>query len=177
MARGLCPPFDLESFAQGHLTPVFFGSALNNFGVRELLRGVAELAPPPRPQPARAAARAVSPEEEAVAGFVFKVQANIDPQHRDRIAFVRLCSGRFRRGMKLKNSRTGRLMSVQNPVFFLARERNLAEEAWPGDIIGIPNHGTLAGRRHPDRGRRHPGHRHCRALRRRSCAGCASRTR
>ena len=78
-----------------------------------------------------------------VAGFVFKVQANIDPQHRDRIAFVRLCSGRFRRGMKLKNIRTGRLIAVQNPVFFLARERNLAEEAWPGDIIGIPNHGSL----------------------------------
>ena len=74
---------------------------------------------------------------------MFKVQANIDPQHRDRIAFVRLCSGRFQRGMKLKNIRTGRLMSVQNPVFFLARERNLAEEAWPGDIIGIPNHGSL----------------------------------
>jgi peptide chain release factor 3 len=145
MARGLCKPFDLESFRQGHLTPVFFGSALNNFGVRELLRGVAELAPPPRPQPATDASgpHEVLPDDEAVAGFVFKVQANIDPQHRDRIAFVRLCSGHFRRGMKLKNLRTGRLLSVQNPVFFLARDRNLAEEAWPGDIIGIPNHGTL----------------------------------
>jgi peptide chain release factor 3 len=141
MARGLCPEFDLESFRQGHLTPVFFGSALNNFGVRELLRGVGELAPPPRPQPAEP--RQVVPEEEAVSGFVFKVQANIDPQHRDRVAFVRLCSGQFRRGMKLKNSRTGRQITVQNPVFFLARDRNLAEEAWPGDIIGIPNHGTL----------------------------------
>jgi peptide chain release factor 3 len=141
MARGLCKPFDLDSFRQGHLTPVFFGSALNNFGVRELLRGVAELAPPPRPQPAEP--HAINPEDAAVAGFVFKVQANIDPQHRDRIAFVRLSSGRFRRGMKLKNLRTGRLLAVQNPVFFLARERNLAEEAWPGDIIGIPNHGTL----------------------------------
>src|SRR5256885_8185318 len=141
MARGLCPEFDLDSYREGHLTPVFFGSAINNFGVRELLQGVARLAPPPRPQPAEPAA--IRPEEEAVAGFVFKVQANIDPQHRDRIAFVRLCSGRFRRGMKLKNSRTGRLLSVQNPVFFLARDRNLAEEAWPGDIIGIPNHGTL----------------------------------
>jgi peptide chain release factor 3 len=141
MARGLCKPFDLDSFRQGHLTPVFFGSALNNFGVRELLRGVAALAPPPRPQPAEP--RAVAPDEEAVAGFVFKVQANIDPQHRDRIAFVRMCSGRFRRGMKLKNSRTSRQLAVQNPVFFLARDRNLAEEAWPGDIIGIPNHGTL----------------------------------
>ncbi|HEX3864104.1 MAG TPA: peptide chain release factor 3 [Stellaceae bacterium] len=141
MAQGLCPPFKLEAFRQGHLTPVFFGSALNNFGVRELLRGVAELAPPPRPQPAEP--HPVQPEEKAVSGFVFKVQANIDPQHRDRIAFVRMCSGRFQRGMKLKNLRTERLMAVQNPVFFLARDRNLAEEAWPGDILGIPNHGTL----------------------------------
>jgi peptide chain release factor 3 len=144
-AQGLCPPFDPRAFREGHLTPVYFGSALNNFGVRELLRGVAELAPAPRAQPARSAAgpRPVSPEEPAVAGFVFKVQANIDPQHRDRIAFLRLASGRFERGMKLKNIRSGRTMSVQNPVFFLARERSLAEEAWPGDIIGIPNHGSL----------------------------------
>ena len=141
MVRGLCPPFNLESYRQGHLTPVFFGSALNNFGVRELLRGIAELAPPPRPQPALP--RPIEPGESKVTGFVFKVQANIDPQHRDRVAFLRLCSGRFRRGMKLKHGRSGRLMSVQNPVFFLARERNLAEEAWPGDILGIPNHGTL----------------------------------
>src|SRR5438067_656701 len=140
-ARGLCAEFDLDSYREGHLTPVFFGSAINNFGVRELLQGVARLAPPPRPQPAEPAA--IRPEEEAVAGFVFKVQANIDPQHRDRVAFLRVCAGRFRRGMKLKNQRTGRLMSVQNPVFFLARDRNLAEEAWPGDIIGIPNHGSL----------------------------------
>jgi peptide chain release factor 3 len=141
MARGLCPEFDLDAYRAGHLTPVFFGSALNNFGVRELLRGIGEMAPPPRPQPAEP--RAIEPTEPKVAGFVFKVQANIDPQHRDRVAFMRLCSGRFRRGMKLKQHRTGRMMSVQNPVFFLARDRNLAEEAWPGDIIGIPNHGTL----------------------------------
>ena len=106
-----------------------------------MLAGVGELAPAPRPQPADP--RPISPEEPRVAGFVFKVQANIDPQHRDRIAFVQLASGRFQRGMKLKNIRTGRVMSVQAPVFFLARERNLAEEAWPGDIIGIPNHGSL----------------------------------
>ena len=145
MARGLCPPFDLRSFREGHLTPIFFGSALNNFGVRELLRGVADLSPPPRPQPAMGAdgLQPIAPEAEDVTGFVFKVQANIDPQHRDRIAFVRLCSGRFHRGMKLKNVRTGRLMSVQNPVFFLAQNRALAEEAWPGDILGIPNHGAL----------------------------------
>src|SRR5260221_3614631 len=141
MARGLCAPFNDKSYREGHLTPVYFGSALNNFGVRELIRGIADLAPPPRPQPAEP--RPVDPNEERVTGFVFKVQANIDPQHRDRIAFLRLCSGRFRRGMKLRHSRSGRLMAIQNPVFFLARERNLAEEAWPGDIIGIPNHGTL----------------------------------
>jgi peptide chain release factor 3 len=145
MARGLCPAFDLKAFREGHLTPVFFGSALHDFGVRELLRGVAGLAPPPRPQPAvdTTGPCSVLPDDDAVAGFVFKVQANIDPQHRDRIAFVRMCSGHFRRGMKLKNLRTERQISVQNPVFFLARDRNLAEEAWPGDIIGIPNHGSL----------------------------------
>jgi peptide chain release factor 3 len=141
MARELCPRFDLASYREGHMTPVFFGSALNNFGVRELLRGIAELAPAPRAQPAEP--HAIEPDDEKVSGFVFKVQANIDPQHRDRIAFLRLCSGRFKRGMKLKHGRSGRMMSVQNPVFFLARERNLAEEAWPGDILGIPNHGTL----------------------------------
>ena len=141
MARGLCPEFDLDSYRAGHMTPVFFGSALNNFGVRELLRGVADLAPPPRPQPAEP--RPIEPDGGKVNGFVFKVQANIDPQHRDRIAFLRVCSGKFRRGMKLKHGRSGRLMSIQNPVFFLARDRNLAEEAWPGDIIGIPNHGAL----------------------------------
>ena len=141
MARGLCPPFDLESYRAGHLTPVYFGSALNNFGVRELIRGIADVAPPPRPQPAEP--HPIDPAATAVAGFVFKVQANIDPQHRDRVAFLRLCSGRFHRGMKLRHSRSGRQMAIQNPVFFLARDRNLAEEAWPGDIIGIPNHGTL----------------------------------
>jgi peptide chain release factor 3 len=141
MARGLCPSFDFEAYRHGAMTPVFFGSALNNFGVRELLRGIAELAPPPRPQPALP--RPIDPAESKVTGFVFKVQANIDPQHRDRVAFLRICSGRFRRGMKLKHGRSGRMMSIQNPVFFLARDRNLAEEAWPGDILGIPNHGTL----------------------------------
>jgi peptide chain release factor 3 len=142
MAKGLCPPFDAQAYRESHLTPVYFGSALNNFGVRELLAGVGELAPAPRPQPADP--RPISPGEPRVAGFVFKVQANIDPQRRDRIAFVRIASGRFQRGMKLKNIRTGRVMSVQAPVFFLARERNLAEEAWPGDIIGVPNHGSLS---------------------------------
>ena len=141
MVRGLCKPFDRESYREGHLTPVFFGSAINNFGVRELLQGISEMAPPPRSQPADP--KPIEPADSKVTGFVFKVQANIDPQHRDRIAFLRLCSGRFKRGMKLKHGRTGRMMAIQNPVFFLARDRNLAEEAWPGDILGIPNHGTL----------------------------------
>ena len=141
MARGLMPPFDLEEFRSGHLTPIYFGSAINNFGVQELLMGLAENAPPPRPQPAEQ--RVVQPDEEKVSGFVFKVQANMDPNHRDRIAFVRLCSGKFRRGAKLKHMRSGKVLAVNNAVLFLARDRELAEEAWPGDIIGIPNHGSL----------------------------------
>jgi peptide chain release factor 3 len=141
MARELCPPFDLASYLSGDLTPVFFGSALNNFGVREVLGALAEIAPPPRPQPT--VERRLDPTEETVAGFVFKIQANMDPRHRDRIAFVRLCSGHFERGMKLSLVRTGATINVHNPVMFVARDRELAEEAWPGDIIGIPNRGTL----------------------------------
>jgi peptide chain release factor 3 len=141
MAQALCPPFDLEAYREGHRTPVFFGSAINNFGVKDLLDGLVALAPPPRPQPALE--RTVSPEEEAVTGFVFKIQANMDPKHRDRVAFVRLCSGRFRRGMKLFHVRTKKTMTIHNPLLFLAQERELAEEAWAGDILGLPNHGNL----------------------------------
>ncbi len=141
MARGLCPDFDLEMFREGHLTPVFFGSAVNNFGVRELLDGIGALAPSPRPQPT--AGRTVDPTESDVSAFVFKIQANMDPKHRDRIAFVRLASGHFKRGMKLKHVRSGKLMNMHNPVLFLAQDRELAEEAWAGDIVGIPNHGNL----------------------------------
>jgi peptide chain release factor 3 len=141
LVRAACPAFDLEAYRGGHLTPVYFGSALKNFGVRELLDGIGRDAPPPVSQPAKP--RAVTPAEPKVSGFVFKIQANMDPNHRDRIAFVRLCSGRFKRGMKLHHVRSGKAIGVNNPVFFLARERELAEEAWPGDIIGIPNHGTL----------------------------------
>ncbi|MBK7540091.1 MAG: peptide chain release factor 3 [Myxococcales bacterium] len=141
MVRGLCPEFDLEMYRAGHLTPVFFGSAVNNFGVRELLSGVARLAPPPRSQPTRE--RAVVAGENKVTGFVFKIQANMDPKHRDRIAFVRLCSGHFTRGMRLLVPRTGKSLGVHNAMLFQANERELAEEAWAGDIIGIPNHGTL----------------------------------
>jgi peptide chain release factor 3 len=141
MARGLCPPFDQDAYRAGNRTPVFFGSAINSFGVRDLLDSLAALAPSPRPQPA--VERLVDPGEEGVSGFVFKIQANMDPNHRDRVAFVRLASGRFRRGMKLRHVRTGKILAVHNPVLFLARDRELAEEAWAGDIIGIPNHGNL----------------------------------
>jgi peptide chain release factor 3 len=141
MVRGLCPPFKLQSYLEGHMTPVFFGSALNNFGVRELLDGLAELAPPPRSRPARE--RVVEPTEKAVTGFVFKIQANMDPKHRDRIAFFRLISGHFERGHKLVHVPSGTAMKVHAPVLFLAQDRELAEEAWAGDIIGIPNHGKL----------------------------------
>ena len=141
MARGLCPPFNAEAYREGHLTPVYFGSAVNNFGVRELLLGLAEYAPPPRTQ--QADKRAVLPDENKVTGFVFKVQANMDPNHRDRIAFVRLCSGHFRRGIKMFHVRSGKPMAINNAVLFLARERELAEDAFAGDIMGIPNHGTL----------------------------------
>ncbi|MGH7121911.1 MAG: peptide chain release factor 3, partial [Acetobacteraceae bacterium] len=135
------PPFDLESYRAGHLTPIYFGSALKDYGVRELLQGLVRHAPAPRGQPADR--RIVEPWEERVTGMVFKVQANMDPNHHDRIAFTRICSGRFQRGMKLFQVRTGRFSTVQAPIFFFAQNRSLAEEAWPGDIIGIPNHGTL----------------------------------
>ncbi len=133
--------FDLESYRAGHLSPVFFGSAYNNFGVKELLDAIAAWAPPPRPQPAEP--RAIDPTEPKVSGFVFKVQANMDPNHRDRIAFLRLCSGKFRRGMKLTQMGTSKVLSVNSPILFFAREREIVDEAWPGDIIGIPNHGVL----------------------------------
>jgi peptide chain release factor 3 len=146
MAKGLCPTLDIDAYREGHLSPVFFGSAVNNFGVRELLDGLVRLAPPPGSR--RACARVVSPDEDKVSGFVFKIQANMDPKHRDRMAFMRLCSGHFKRGMKLKHVRSGKSMNMHNPVLFLAQDRGLAEEAWPGDIIGIPNHGNQIGRAH-----------------------------
>jgi peptide chain release factor 3 len=141
MARGLCPKFDHQAYLEGHMTPVFFGSALNNFGVAELLQGLAELAPSPRSRAARE--RTVEPGERPVTGFVFKIQANMDPKHRDRIAFVRLISGHFERGHKLIHVPSGVQLRVHNPLMFLAQDRELAEEAWAGDIIGLPNHGRL----------------------------------
>jgi peptide chain release factor 3 len=141
MARGLCPAFDVAAYRAGHLTPVFFGSAISSFGIRELIDGLCELAPPPGPRKSRE--RAVAPSEEKVTGFVFKVQANMDPRHRDRVAFLRICSGHFRRGMKLFHPKSGERLAVNNPVLFLAQERELAEDAVAGDVLGIPNHGKL----------------------------------
>ena len=139
-AAGL-PQFDLATYREGHLSPVYFGSALKNFGVQELLAALAEYAPPPRSQPA--IGRAAEPGDKEVTGFVFKVQANMDPNHRDRVAFLRLASGEFRRNMKLKQSGTAKTIGVHNPILFFASERETVDEAWPGDIIGIPNHGVL----------------------------------
>ena len=141
MARELLPAFDRDSFLNGSMTPIWFGSAINSFGVKELMDGMGENGPAPQVQ--KAAERGIAPEEPTVAGFVFKVQANMDPKHRDRVAFVRLASGHFERGMKLTHVRTKKPMAVANPVMFLAADRELAEEAWAGDIIGIPNHGQL----------------------------------
>jgi peptide chain release factor 3 len=141
MARALLPPFDRTALLNGSLTPIWFGSAINSFGVRELMDGIGAYGPPPQVQ--RTQSREVAPEEPQVTGFVFKVQANMDPKHRDRVAFVRLASGHFERGMKLTHVRTRKPMAVTNPVLFLAADRELAEEAWAGDIIGIPNHGQL----------------------------------
>jgi peptide chain release factor 3 len=138
-------PFDPQSFLEGHMTPVFFGSALRHFGVDQLLEGLANYAPPPKPVAAtrNGVETHVAPGDPEVSGFVFKVQANMDPNHRDRIAFFRLTSGKFTRGMKLKAQNTGKQMSVNAPIMFFASDRELAEEAYAGDVIGIPNHGVL----------------------------------
>ncbi|KRA81436.1 peptide chain release factor 3 [Altererythrobacter sp. Root672] len=135
------PEFNLEAYRHGDLTPVYFGSALKNFGVTELIDAIARLAPPPRPQPSDAGP--IEPSFDEVTGFVFKVQANMDPQHRDRIAFMRMVSGTFKRGMKLIPSGLGKPIAVHSPILFFAQDRELADTAEAGDIIGIPNHGTL----------------------------------
>ncbi|SMC72387.1 peptide chain release factor 3 [Primorskyibacter flagellatus] len=141
MARELLPKLDPQAVLEGHMTPIWFGSAINSFGVKELMDGIGTYGPEPQVQ--RAEPRQISPDEKKVTGFVFKVQANMDPKHRDRVAFVRLASGHFHRGMKLTHVRSKKSMSITNPVLFLASDRELAEEAWAGDIIGIPNHGQL----------------------------------
>jgi peptide chain release factor 3 len=145
LVQGASKPFDPQSFLEGHMTPVLFGSALRHFGINEVLETLATFAPPPRTVAARrsGAETHLSPGDPEVSGFVFKIQANMDPNHRDRIAFVKMCSGRFNRGMKLKVQNTGRQMSVHNPILFMASDRELAEEAFAGDVIGIPNHGVL----------------------------------
>jgi peptide chain release factor 3 len=141
LAQGGYATFDAEAYRHGDLTPVYFGSALKDFGVLDLIDAIARFAPSPRPQPAEPAP--VSPDDPNVTGFIFKVQANMNPMHRDRVAFMRLCSGRFRRGMKLTQVGRGKTIAIHSPILFFARERELVEEAFPGDIIGIPNHGTL----------------------------------
>jgi peptide chain release factor 3 len=133
--------FDLAAYQAGDLTPVFFGSALKQFGIDELINAIAKYAPPPRPQPSSIGT--IEPSRKDVTGFIFKVQANMDPQHRDRIAFMRLCSGTFKRGMKLIPSGHGKPVAIHSPILFFAQDREIADTAEPGDIIGIPNHGTL----------------------------------
>jgi peptide chain release factor 3 len=141
LLEGAANPFEIDHYLRGNQTPVFFGSALNNFGVRELLDALIEMAPAPRPRPA--ATREVSPCEPSFSGFVFKIQANMDPAHRDRIAFLRICSGKFTRGMKVVHHRLGKEMTLANATIFLAQDRTNVDEAYPGDIIGIHNHGTI----------------------------------
>ena len=141
LVQGAMPSFDLEEFLAGRQSPVFFGSAINNFGVQEILNTLVELAPAPKSR--LTVQREVLPSEKNFSAVVFKIQANMDKNHRDRIAFVRICSGKYERGMKVLHVRSGKTLALNNPVLFLARERELAEEAYAGDILGIPNHGHL----------------------------------
>jgi peptide chain release factor 3 len=141
LVRGAMPEFSRDEFLAGRQTPVFFGSAINNFGVREVLDALVDIAPPP--QPRVALQRKVDVHEEHFSGVVFKIQANMDPAHRDRVVFVRVCSGRFERGMRLKIQRTGKDIRPNNVVSFLSQRRELLDEAYAGDIIGIPTHGGI----------------------------------
>ncbi len=141
LVRDGYPILDHELYLGGHMTPVFFGSALRKFAVRTLLDGVARWAPSPRPQMSQTGE--IDPASTKVSGFVFKVQANMDPNHRDRVAFMRMVSGQFKRGMRLYQSSTQKQIGIHNPILFFAQDRELVEEAWPGDVIGIPNHGTI----------------------------------
>jgi len=141
LVAGAGYPFDRERYLAGKQTPVFFGSAINNFGVQELLNAFVDLAPAPRPR--AAVSRVVNPTEPEFSGVVFKIQANMDPAHRDRIAFLRICSGCFTRGMKLRHHRIGKDVTIANATIFMAQDRSNVDEAWPGDIIGLHNHGTI----------------------------------
>jgi len=141
LVRGASHPFKHEDYLAGQLTPVFFGSAINNFGVQELLDGFVINAPPP--QSRETDVRSVNPEEAKFSGFVFKIQANMDPGHRDRIAFLRISSGHYKKGMKIRQVRIGKDIQINNALTFMAGARENAEEAWPGDILGLHNHGTI----------------------------------
>jgi peptide chain release factor 3 len=141
LVRGASPTFDLQRYLDARQTPVFFGSAVNNFGVRELLSSFVAHAPGPQARPTLQ--RSVQAEEQKLSGFVFKIQANMDPGHRDRIAFMRLCSGRYARGMRLYHARLDKEIRVADALTFLAADRTQAEEAYAGDIIGLHNHGTI----------------------------------
>jgi len=141
LLEGAVDPFERRHFLKGSQTPVFFGSAINNFGVKEMLDTFVELAPHPDVRPA--VSREVSPYEKEFSGFAFKIQANMNPAHRDRIAFVRICSGKFKRGMKVVHHRIGKEVTFANATIFMAQDRENVEEAFPGDIIGIHNHGTI----------------------------------
>jgi peptide chain release factor 3 len=141
LIRNAMPEFNLEAFLAGKQSPVFFGSAINNFGVREILNTLVELAPPPGSR--KAIQREVKPAEPKFSAVVFKIQANMDPAHRDRVAFLRICSGHFQRGMRLKISRNGKEVRTNNALSFLSQRRDILDEAFPGDIIGLPNHGLL----------------------------------
>ncbi|MDP3694891.1 MAG: peptide chain release factor 3, partial [Desulfocapsaceae bacterium] len=141
LLAGAANPFEYDQFMRANQTPVFFGSAVNNFGVQELLDAFVEMAPPPGPR--AAVTRDVDPTEEDFSGFVFKIQANMNPAHRDRIAFFRICSGKFTRGMKVRHHRLDKDITLANATIFMAQDRANVEEAWPGDIIGLHNHGTI----------------------------------
>jgi peptide chain release factor 3 len=141
LVRGASHEFDLDAFLEGKLTPVFFGSAMNNFGITELMDSFVEYAP--QPQPRETQTRLVENAEDKFSGFVFKIQANMDPKHRDRVAFLRVCSGKYTKGMKIRHVRAGKDVTIANAVTFMAAEREQAEEAYPGDILGLHNHGTI----------------------------------
>ena len=141
LVQGASHEFDLQRFQEGKLSPVFFGTALGNFGVDHMLDGLVEWAPPPLPRDG--GERQVAATEDKMTGFVFKIQANMDPRHRDRIAFLRICSGKYKKGIKLKQCRTGKDLRIADALTFLAGERDNVEEAYAGDIIGLHNHGTI----------------------------------
>ena len=141
LLEGAANPLEYEQYLKAGQTPVFFGSAINNFGVREMLDTFVEMAPSPGAR--EAVSRTVLPTEEDFSGFVFKIQANMNPAHRDRIAFLRICSGTFKKGMKVKHHRTGKDINLANATIFMAQDREHVETAWPGDIIGLHNHGTI----------------------------------